>query len=163
MYKRQEERCTNVETTVNTIQTWVDSNHERIEDIQRQEIPRIREEIENIGNRPAVVPTFQHADNREAMNFWAYKRNPMEFLARIDETLSRNRETRWPIIRGKIDKYFKEINDNWWTATRHDIQSYAEFKELFKAKYWSESTQNIVRDNICYGRYETGRLSLIHI
>ena len=36
-------------------------------------------------------------------------------------------------------------------------RSYAEFKELFKAKYWSESTQNIVRDNICYERYESNR------
>ena len=121
----------------------------------------MREEIENIGNRPAVVLQFQHADNREAMNFRAYKRNPMELLARIDETLSRNRETRWPIIRGQIDEYFKEVNDNWWTATRHDIQSYAEFKELLKAKYWSESTQNIVRDNICYGRCGTGRGSTL--
>ena len=112
--------------------------------MQRREIPRMREEIENIGNRPAVMPQFQHVDNREAMNFRAYKRNPMEFLARIDEILSRNRETRWPIIRGQIGEYFKEVNDNWWTATRHDIQSYTEFKELFKSKYWSESTQNIV-------------------
>ena len=69
--QKTEEWCTGIETTVNIIQTRVDSNHERIEGIQRREILRIREEIENIGNRPAVVPTFQHADNREAMNFRA--------------------------------------------------------------------------------------------
>ena len=95
------------------------------------------------------------------MNFRAYKRNPMEFLARVDEILSRNQETRWPIIRGQIDEYFKEVNDNWWMATRHDIQSYAEFKELFKCKYWSESTQNMVRDKTCYGRYEASRGSTL--
>ena len=38
---------------------------------------------------------------------------------------------------------------------------YAEFKELFKSKYRYESTQNIVRDNICYGRYEASRGSTL--
>ena len=45
---------------------------------------------------------------------------------------------------------FKETYDNWWTATRPDIQSIQEFK----AKYWSESTQNMVHNNLSNGRYE---------
>ena len=71
--------------------------------------------------------------------------------------MTRNRETRWPVIRGYIDKYFKEINDNWWTATRHELQSYEEFKAVFKGKYWSEATQKIVRDKICHGKYDSNR------
>ena len=45
-------------------------------------------------------------------------------------------------------------HDNWWMATRHEIQNYAAFKTGFKTKYWSESTQNIVRDNISNGKYD---------
>ena len=47
-----------------------------------------------------------------------------------------------------LDEYFKNVYDNWWMATTHEVQSYAAFKAAFKTKYWSESTQNIVRDNI---------------
>ena len=112
-----------IETTVNEVRTQVNDNQEKIEEIQCWEIPKIRGELETIGNRPTIVSHLQHADNREAMNFKAYKRNPMEFLARVDEILTRNGETRWPIIRGHMDEYFKEVNDNWWTATRYDIQS----------------------------------------
>ena len=47
---KTEERCMGIETTVNTVRTRVNDNYERIEDMQRGEIPRIREEIETIGN-----------------------------------------------------------------------------------------------------------------
>ena len=68
----------------------------------------------------------------------------MEFIKRVEENIARTRETRWTTIRNMLDEYFKDVHDNWWTATRHDIQNYAEFKALFKTKYWSESAQNIV-------------------
>ena len=45
----------------------------------------------------------------------------------------------------------------WWTATRNEIVDYAQFKKLFKEKYWSEAIQNIIRDNICQGRYDGNR------
>ena len=57
-------------------------------------------------------------------------------------------------MRGMLDEMFKETYDNWWTTTRPDIQSIQEFKTQFKAKYWSESTQNTVRNNLSNGRYE---------
>ena len=52
------------------------------------------------------------------------------------------------------DEMFKDTNDNWWMANRHNIQNFTEFQKLFKSKYWSETTQNIVRDNLCNGKYE---------
>ena len=57
----------------------------------------------------------------------------------------------------RIDEHFKDMNDNWWTASRHGITDYQNFKNLFKAKYWSESKQNIVRDNMCNGKYDPNR------
>ena len=53
-----------------------------------------------------------------------------------------------------LDEYFKNVRDNWGTATRHEVQNYAAFKAAFKTKYWSESTQNIVQDNISNGKYD---------
>ena len=96
-------------------------------------------------------------DNREAISFKTYRRNPMEFLERVNEQLIRNGEDRWPVIRSYLDEHFREISDNWWMALRHDLWNYDEFKAAFKARYWSEATQNIVRDNICHGRYDASR------
>ena len=57
-------------------------------------------------------------------------------------------------MRSLIDEMFRDTNDNWWTATRPEISCTQEFKTLFREKYWSESTQNVVRNNISNGRYE---------
>ena len=81
----------------------------------------------------------------------------MEFLARIEEHFKKHRITIWSSIREMLDEHFMEITDNWWTATRNEIMDYAQFKKLFKEKYWSEAIQNIIRDNICQGRYDVNR------
>lgn len=60
-------------------------------------------------------------------------------------------------IRSILDEYFKNMTENWWAVTRHDINNYTEFKRPFKVKYWSESTQNIVWDNLCNGKYDPMR------
>lgn len=54
-----------------------------------------------------------------------------------------------------LDEYFKSL-----TATRHNLHNYEEFKHLFKVNHWSESTQNIVRDNLCNGKYDLTRRTL---
>ena len=86
----------------------------------------------------------------------------MEFRARIDEHFNKHRLTIWNSIREMLDEYFRGITDNWWTATRNDLIDYTQFKKLFKEKYWSESTQNIIRDNICHGRYDVNRGCLLY-
>ena len=79
----------------------------------------------------------------------------MEFLKRLEELITQNRENRWSMIRGMIDETFKDTYDNRWTAVRPDIPDMTEFKKQFKEKYWSQSTQNMVRNNLSNGRYET--------
>ena len=81
------------------------------------------EEIEIIRNRPVQGQYIQPTDNRDVINFKNYKKNPIQFLERVDENLTRIRENRWTVIRSLMDEYFKEIHDNWWTATRHEVQS----------------------------------------
>ena len=122
-------------------------NRDKIEEIKKREIAKIREELEVINSSPPIISQFQHMDNREVINFKQYKRNLMEFLERVDEQLAKTRENRWTIIRGYLDEYFRDINDNWWMATRHNLTNYEEFKDLFKGKNWSEANQNIVLDN----------------
>ena len=81
----------------------------------------------------------------------------MEFIARIEEYFAKHRGNRWSTNKEVLDESFKEMTDNWWMAIRDDITDYQQFKRLFKAKYWSESTQNIARDNICHGKYNPYR------
>ena len=61
------------------------------------------------------------------------------------------------MIKNLLDESFKNINDNWWKAVRNEVNNYSEFKQIFKVKYWQESIQNIVRDNLSTGRYDAGR------
>ena len=53
-----------------------------------------------------------------------------------------------------LDEMFKDIHDNWWMAAQPDIQNFQDFKTQFKMKYWLESTQNMVRNNLSNDRYE---------
>ena len=122
----------NLDTVMNEVQEQGQRNQDRIENLQR-----------SVDNRSITVPYTQHIDDRETINFKAYRRNPMEFLERVGEQIMRTGENRWPIIRRYLDEHFKETYDNWWTATRHEIRSYEEFKIAFKARYWSDATQNL--------------------
>ena len=128
----------------------------------------MQEELDLLQDKPCHSTQIINSDNRELINFRSYRRNPMEVLKRVEEMVEKNRETRWTTVRGMIDEMFKDTHDNWWTATRPDIQNTQDFKTQFRAKYWSESTQNVVRNDISNGRYEsqsgqTLTLSLIHI
>ena len=61
--------------------------------------------------------------------------------------------TRWNIIKNLLDDCFKNINDNWWSAVRNETSNYEEFKKAFRSKYWSDSVQNMIRENITNGRF----------
>ena len=95
-----------------------------------------------------------HSKNREVINFQNYRRNPMEFLERMEKFIERNRETRWDRIREMLDETFRNTRDNWWIAVRPEITNLVEFKRQFKEKYWSETAQNKVRMDIFYGKYD---------
>ena len=104
-------------------------------------------------NRPMNYTPIPWGENREVINFKDYHRNS----ERLEELLNRNREARWHMVKGILDEGFKNIVDNWWTAIRNEVNSYEGFKQLFKLKYWSESIQNIVRDNLYIGKYDATR------
>ena len=114
----------------------------------------MQEELDALREKPCSSTHIFTNENREVINFKSYRRNPIEFLKRVEELIERNRDTRWTTVRSLIDEMFRDTNDNWWTATRPEISCTQEFKTLFREKYWSESTQNVVRNDISNGRYE---------
>ena len=142
----------------------INTNKNKIEEISRREL-QLQEEVDSWRDRTCQNSHTNNHENRESINFRNYKRNPMEFLKRLEEVIIRNRENRWSIIRSMIDETFKDTYDNWWTAVRPDILDMTEFKKQFKEKYWSESTQNMIRNNLSNGRYETnvGPVSYTHL
>ena len=142
---------------MNDVREQVHTDKEKMAEVQRRELNNFREEINLFRSQPIQVTGVTNVENRELINFKNYRKNPMEFIERVEENIARTRETRWSTIRSMLDEYFKDVYDNWWTATRHEVQNYADFKTLFKTKYWSESTQNIVHDDICNGKYDRSR------
>ena len=96
-------------------------------------------------------------ENKEVISFKEYRKNPLEFIERLEEYINRVKENRWSIIKTLLHESFQYINDNWWMAIRKEVHSYPEFKQAFKTKYWSESIQNIIRDDLCNGRYDSAK------
>ena len=132
------EKCDGIEAAVTSINGQVRQNQADIETFQ---------------SRPTSITSFPTTENQEWVNFRLYQRKPMEFIARIEEYFTKHRSNRWSTNKEVLDESFKEMTDNWWMAIRDDITDYLQFKRLFKAKYWSESTQNIARDDIRDGKY----------
>ena len=131
----------------------MNDNTGRFDNLQGVQLKNLIEDFERMSYRPACSVQHTMLDNRENINFKNYRRNPVEFLERVDECLLRTKENRWTMIKNLLDDSFKEITDNWWSAVRNEITTYEEFKQTFRIKYWSESVQNIIRDNLCHGRY----------
>ena len=148
------EKCETLNTKVNTMKDQIDSDKVRFTEQQQKEFSVIRDEMNHLRTYPAIMTSVSQLDGRENIDFRTYKRNPIEFLERVEEAIARNRENRWPVIKNMLDEYFKNVHDNWWTAIRHEVQNYTEFKAAFRTRYWSESAQNIVRDNISNGKYD---------
>lgn len=156
MLRREEEledRLITIDVEIKQIEGQAVDNKEEIEKMKQQEIVDIRKELEEIRNRATPIINYHTKDNSELLNFREYKRNPIEFLNRFEEIINRNKENRWGNIRSMLDECFKQVNDNWWTAIRHNISNFQDFKTCFRNKYWSEAIQHIVRDDICYGKF----------
>ena len=103
------------------------------------QVRQSQEEMEVMRNRPNNFTGIPINENREWLNFRQYKRKPMEFLARIEEYFAKHRGSRWNNNREILDESFREMTDNWWMANRSENADYQQFRNLFKAKYWSET------------------------
>ena len=142
-----------VNNEITQLKTQVVQNKETVENMKNQELINIKESIEILQNRPMYLAHHIAPEQKENINFKIYRGNPIEFLERIDEWFSRIKVTRWNVIKSLLDECFKSINDNWWSAVRNELSNYEEFKRTFRSKYWSDSVQNMIRDNITNGRF----------
>lgn len=73
------EKLENMKINIDSVKNQVTTNTGCIEEVNQWEMVNIREELKAIKNRPIHIPNIQLWDNRETINFWDYKRNPMEF------------------------------------------------------------------------------------
>ena len=69
-----------------------------IDNIQEVQLKNLREDLDRVSYRPACSVQHNMLDNRENINFKNYRRNPVEFLERVDECLQRTKENRWTRI-----------------------------------------------------------------
>ena len=86
------ERCEKLDASVNKVRGQAIYNKERIEELQKREIPKIQEELERMRERPVHISAVQNFDNREGINFKVYQKNPMEFLERVEENRKKSKE-----------------------------------------------------------------------
>ena len=96
-------RCEEITATVNDVRDQVHSDKEKMAEVQQREFNNFREEINLFRNQPIQMSGIPNMDNRETINFRTYKKNPMEFIERVEESIARNRENRWTVIRGMLD------------------------------------------------------------
>ena len=87
-----------------------------------------------IRNRPMQYTVYTYTVGRQPRSNQCkdYRRNLLEFLERLEELFNRNRETRWHMVKSILDGGFKNVADNWWTAICNEVNSYEQFKQLFK-------------------------------
>ena len=83
------------------IRDRINTNKNKIEEISRREL-QLQEEVDSWRDRTCQHSHTNNHENRESINFRNYKRNPMEFLKRLEEVITRNRENRWSIIHSMI-------------------------------------------------------------
>ena len=119
------ERCEEISVKVDAVKHQVTSNRDQLTERQEREFNDIRDEMNRLRTFPSVLSGLTHLDGREQIDFRAYIKNPLEFLERVEEIISRNRENRWSVIKGMLDESFRNTFDNWWTATRHEVENYA--------------------------------------
>ena len=138
------ERVERVYTNLNKVDGQIQENREKIQGISQRE-RQMQEELDALREKPCNNTHIITSENWELINFRSYRRNPMEFLKRVEELIEKNREMRWTTVRSLIDEMFRDTHDNWWTATRPEINSTQEFKTQFRIntglsppKTWSE-------------------------
>ena len=62
----------------------------------------MQEELDALREKPCNNTHIITSKNREVINFRSYRRNPIEFLKRVEELIEKNRETRWTTVRSPV-------------------------------------------------------------
>ena len=87
------EQVERVYTTINKVDVQTQENKEKIQGISQRE-RQMQEELDALREKPCNNTHIITSKNREVINFRSYRRNPIEFLKRVEELIEKNRETR---------------------------------------------------------------------
>ena len=126
-----------VTSNIQSMEHQLDNKNTKIEDTMVQLVLRVNE-IEQNGNQTCVIREDKNT-NHEVPHMKGYIRNPMEYLNRMQEYLHSTKENRWERIKLMLDQGFHKMKDYWWDAVRNALNSYQEFVESYKNKYWIRS------------------------
>ena len=102
---------TDFNETIENVKNQFHNQGEKLENLQQLQT-NLQGEVDRMGSRSTCNTQHTIQDSRESVNFRDYRRNPLEFLGRVDEILNRSKENRWNMIKGILDECFKNINDN---------------------------------------------------
>ena len=80
-----------INVEVNSVKNKINNNQEKIENIQQTQL-NMQGDIERRNHGPMCSTHHSILGNRENINFKNYRRNPIEFLERVDEGLMRTKE-----------------------------------------------------------------------
>lgn len=149
-----EARITEVQELINHNKITLESKINESETTNtRQQLERMETELNNIRDKPILIQGLG-IDNRDVPLFRKYTNNPIEFLHRLEEYLTKIREQDWGKIKFIVDNCFNGVAGYWWDAVRDKVNDYTEFTNMFRQKYWSPSIQHVVRDRIENGNYD---------
>lgn len=139
------EKQQKMESDLRAVVQSTDKNREEVAGTLTQ----LRRQIESAEDRR--TGTSSGPPNREQLIFQGSELYPMEFLSDMEETQRRyydENDTRW------IGQHLTHEAGTWWRLTRHQISSFNDFRELFVRKFWDETRQEGVRNDLEFGRFD---------
>ncbi|XP_039291939.1 golgin subfamily A member 6-like protein 22 [Nilaparvata lugens] len=121
-----------------------------------REKERMRTEFEKARTQPIIVNTSCRGSD-EVPKFEKYLENPMQFLIKLKEYLRRSGKINWSEQSSIIEKSFDSQHSAWWMIIQASIDSLEQFEERFTNKFWSQLTQDSVRERLRTGKFIRGR------
>ena len=82
-------RVEKVYTVIDKIDGLTRENREKIQGISLRE-KQMQEELDALREKPYNSTQIITSENREMINFRSYRRNPIEFLKRVEELIEKN-------------------------------------------------------------------------
>ena len=123
----------------------------------RENQQRVQRRLEEIEQRPPVAMNGTNVSKE--ITFDDEDSFPMEFLKElkeIQETYYPSENTRW------LSRHLTGEAAIWWRIVRGQVNTFQEFEEIFVEKYWGDTQQERIRDQLEYGRFNpNGSLSMI--
>lgn len=89
------------------------------------------------------------------------KSNPIKYLREMENYCLALQVTGWS-LQHALSSSLKGSANDWWHSVCDEVETVDEFMKKFKEEYWDQISQNKVRKDLEFGRYQTnGRLNRV--